>query len=142
MDHRQLNFSHLLYLTAHHWRLAVNRRLKNLGLSQASWVAAAIARHHQPLSQSELAQELGVESATIVPLINRLVTLGLVERVTTDRDKRKRLLVVTDQGQALFEQVKTVADDLREEILTAITPQEREQTQRVLEKLLREVEKK
>jgi MarR family transcriptional regulator for hemolysin len=35
-----------------------------------------------------------------------------------------------------------VADDLREEILTAITPQEREQTQRVLEKLLREVEKK
>ena len=78
----------------------------------------------------------------VVPLINRLVALGLVERVTTDRDKRKRLLVVTDQGQALFEQVKTVADDLREEILTAITPQEREQTQRVLEKLLREVEKK
>ena len=33
-------------------------------------------------------------------------------------------------------------DDLREEILTAITPQEQEQTQRVLEKLLREVEKK
>ena len=50
--------------------------------------------------------------------------------------------MVTDQGQALFEQVKTVADDLREEILTAITPQEREQTPRVLEKLLREVEKK
>jgi MarR family transcriptional regulator for hemolysin len=77
-----------------------------------------------------------------VPLINRLVALGLVERVTTDRDKRKRLLVVTDQGRPSIEQVKTVADDLREEILTAITPQEQEQTQRVLEKLLREVEKK
>ena len=64
MDSRQLNFSHLLYLTAHHWRLAVNRRLKGLGMSQASWVAvSAIARHEQPLSQSELAQELGVESA-------------------------------------------------------------------------------
>ena len=125
MDNRQLTFSHLLYLTAHHWRLAVNRRLKNLGLSQASWVAvASIARHQQPLSQSELAQELGVESPTIVPLIHRLVALGLVERIT------------------LYEQVKTVADDLREEILTAITPQEQEQTQRVLEKLLREVEKK
>ena len=118
-------------------------RLKDLGLSQASWVAvAAIARQPQPLSQSELAQELGVESPTIVPLINRLVALGLVERVTTASDKRKRLLVATEQGMALYEQVKTVADDLREEILTAITPQEREQTQRVLEKLLREVEKK
>lgn len=57
MDNRQLNFSHLLYLTAHHWRLAVNRRLKDLGMSQASWVAvSAIARNEKPLSQSELAQ--------------------------------------------------------------------------------------
>ncbi|HDT6507211.1 TPA: MarR family transcriptional regulator [Klebsiella aerogenes] len=143
MDNRQLNFSHLLYLTAHHWRLVVNRRLKNLGMSQASWVAvSAIARNEQPLSQSELAQELGVESATIVPLINRLVELELVERVKPDSDKRKRLLVATAKGMALFHQVKAVADDLREEILTAITPEEREQTHRVLEKLLHEVEKK
>lgn len=143
MDNRQLNFSHLLYLTAHHWRLAVNRRLKNLGMSQASWVAvSAIARNEQPLSQSELAQELGVESATIVPLINRLVELELVERVKPDSDKRKRLLVATAKGMALFHQMKAVADDLREEILTAITPEEREQTHRVLEKLLHEVEKK
>lgn len=143
MDNRQLNFSHLLYLTAHHWRLAVNRRLKNLGMSQASWVAvSAIARNEQPLSQSELAQELGVESATIVPLINRLVELELVERVKPDSDKRKRLLVATAKGMALFHQVKAVADDLREEILTAITPEDREQTHRVLEKLLHEVEKK
>lgn len=143
MDNRQLNFSHLLYLTAHHWRLAVNRRLKNLGMSQASWVAvSAIARNEQPLSQSELAQEPGVESATIVPLINRLVELELVERVKPDSDKRKRLLVATAKGMALFHQVKAVADDLREEILTAITPEEREQTHRVLEKLLHEVEKK
>ena len=143
MDNRQLNFSHLLYLTAHHWRLAVNRRLKNLGMSQASWVAvSAIARNEQPLSQSELAQELGVESATIVPLINRLVELELVERVKPDSDKRKRLLVATAKGMALFHQVKAVAADLREEILTAITPEEREQTHRVLEKLLHEVEKK
>ena len=143
MDNRQLNFSHLLYLTAHHWRLAVNRRLKDLGMSQASWVAvSAIARNEKPLSQSELAQELGVESATLVPLLNRLVDLGLVERVNTERDKRKRLLIATAKGLEVYQQVKTVADDLREEILTAITPVEQRQTHRVLEKLLREVEKK
>ncbi|HDG1673758.1 TPA: MarR family transcriptional regulator [Kluyvera cryocrescens] len=143
MDNRQLNFSHLLYLTAHHWRLAVNRRLKDLGMSQATWVAvAAIARHEQPLSQTELAQELGVESATVVPLINKLVDLGLVERVITERDKRKRLLVATEKGRELFHQVKSVADELREEILTVITPEEQEKTYEVLLKLLREVEKK
>lgn len=112
-------------------------------MSQASWVAvSAIARNEKPLSQSELAQELGVESATLVPLLNRLVDLGLVERVKTERDKRKRLLLATAKGLEVYQQVKTVADDLREEILTAITPEEQRQTQRVLEKLLREVEKK
>ena len=143
MDNRDLTFSHLLYLTAHHWRLAVDRRLRGLGMSQASWVAvAAIARNETPLSQSELAQELGIENATLVPLINRLVEQQLVERVLTDQDKRKRLLVATEQGMALYHQVKTVADDLREEILSVISPEEQAQTRRVLEKLLIEVEKK
>lgn len=143
MDNRDLTFSHLLYLTAHHWRLAVDRRLKGLGMSQASWVAvAAIARNETPLSQSELAQELGVENATLVPLINRLVAQNLVQRVLTEQDKRKRLLVATEQGMALYHQVKTVADGLREEILSVITPEEQAQTRQVLEKLLREVEKK
>ncbi|MBC1187060.1 MarR family winged helix-turn-helix transcriptional regulator [Kluyvera sichuanensis] len=143
MDNRQLNFSHLLYLTAHHWRLAVNRRLKDLGMSQATWVAvASIARNEQPLSQAELAQELGVESATVVPLINKLVEARLVERVMTDRDKRKRLLVATPKGLELYHQVKAVADELREEILTVITPEEQEITRNVLIRLLREVEKK
>ena len=143
MDNRDLTFSHLFYLTAHHWRLAVDRRLRGLGMSQASWVAvAAIARNETPLSQSELAQELGIENATLVPLINRLVEQQLVERVLTDQDKRKRLLVATEQGMALYHQVKTVADSLREEILSVISPEEQAQTRRVLEKLLTEVEKK
>lgn len=143
MDNRDLTFSHLLYLTAHHWRLAVDRRLRGLGMSQASWVAvAAIARNETPLSQSELAQELGIENATLVPLINRLVEQQLVERVLTDQDKRKRLLVATEQGMALYHQVKAVADSLREEILSVISPEEQAQTRRVLEKLLIEVEKK
>ena len=143
MDNRDLTFSHLLYLTAHHWRLAVDRRLRGLGMSQASWVAvAAIARNETPLSQSELAQELGIENATLVPLINRLVEQQLVERVLTDQDKRKRLLVATEQGMALYHQVKTVADSPREEILSVISPEEQAQTRRVLEKLLIEVEKK
>lgn len=142
MDNRDLTFSHLLYLTAHHWRLAVDRRLKGSGMSQASWVAvSAIARNETPLSQRELAQELGVENATVVPLINRLVEQQLVQRVLTEHDKRKRLLVATERGHALYQQVKTVADNLREEILSVITPEEQAQTRAVLEKLLREVEK-
>ncbi|EOL9019717.1 MarR family winged helix-turn-helix transcriptional regulator [Cronobacter dublinensis] len=141
MDTRDLTFSHLLWMTAHHWRLAVDRRLKNLGMSQASWVAvAAIACHDTPLSQGELAQMLGVESATLVPLLNRLVAQQLIERVTPPGDRRKRLLVATAEGQALYEKVKVEADGLRETILSAIPPDELAATRRVLERLLQEIE--
>lgn len=141
LDTRDLTFSHLLWMTAHHWRLAVDRRLKNLGMSQASWVAvAAIARYDTPLSQGELAQQLGVESATLVPLLNRLVTQQLIERVTPPGDRRKRLLVATAEGQALYEKVKVEADGLRETILSTIPPEELAVTRRVLERLLQEIE--
>lgn len=93
MDRTQRSFSHLLHLTAHHWRLAVNRRLKHQGMSQASCMAiAVIARQQEPLSQRELASELGVETASLVPLVNRLVAQGLLARELTARDILTRLL--------------------------------------------------
>lgn len=143
MDYDRLTFSHLLHLTAHHWRLAVNRRLKTRGMSQASWMAvSAIARHPEPLSQRELAQELGVETATLVPLLNRLVAQGLIERVKTEDDKRKRLLVATPEGQTLYREVLEVADGFREDVLTTITPNEQRQVRSVLTRLLQEVQKR
>lgn len=100
MDNRQLTFSHLLYLTAHHWRLAVNRRLK-ISVSASQLGGGSV---HRPPPAAAVAKRTGagagVESPTIVPLIHRLVALGLVERITTASDKRKRLLVVTDKGKA------------------------------------------
>lgn len=142
MDYDRLTFSHLLHLTAHHWRLAVDRRLKALGMSQASWMAvSAIARHAAPLSQRELADELGVETATLVPLLNRLAEQGLIERAMTDNDKRKRLLVATPKGEALYHEVRQVADRFREDVLTTITPEEQQQVRAVLTRLLQEVQK-
>nr|WP_201279294.1 MarR family transcriptional regulator [Cedecea colo] len=133
----------MLHLTAHQWRLAVDRRLKDLGMSQASWVAvAAIAGNETPLSQKELARQLGIESATLVPLINRLVEQNLVQRVLTPEDKRVRLLVATEQGQALYQKVKVVADELRQEVLTSISEEEQTVTRDVLTRLLKAAETK
>lgn len=143
MDYEKLTFSHLLHLTAHNWRLAINRRIKDLGMSQASWVAvAAIASSDFPLSQNELAQELGVEAATLVPLINRLVEQNLVQRVLKPEDKRVRLLLATEQGQVLYQKVKVVAEELRREVLATISEEEQAITRNVLLRLLKATENK
>ncbi|QKJ86703.1 MarR family transcriptional regulator [Paramixta manurensis] len=103
----------------------------------SGWLAVAtIASESQPITQKALAQTLGLEDASVVPLIDRLVKQQLVERVQPEEDRRKRLLHVTSQGNALFNKVKVEADALRLELLANIDPDELATTQRVLQQLL------
>ncbi|WP_413730951.1 MarR family winged helix-turn-helix transcriptional regulator [Sodalis sp. RH22] len=130
------SFSKLLHLTSRALRMAIDRRLKYLGLSQASWVAvAAIAGAQSPLSQSELALILGVEGATIVSMIDRLVKLDLVQRIPTAQDRRKKLLVVTAEGKVLYEKVRMEADAIGKEILENVTEQDIQVAMQVLTKI-------
>ncbi|KAB8313282.1 MarR family transcriptional regulator [Erwinia endophytica] len=143
MNSQELNFSRLLQLTAHAWRQAIDRRMKDSGLSVSSWLAVAtIALQDAPMNQKELAQLLGLEDASVVPLIDRLVRLQLVERVQPKEDRRKRLLYVTPQGKALYLKLKVEADTLRNELLADIDRDELAIAQRVLQRLLQAIEAK
>lgn len=130
-------FTHLLYQTAHAWRLAVDRHLKHSGLSMSSWMAIGlIASETRPLTQTELAQMLGLEDASMVPLIDRLVKQGLLSRVQPPEDRRKRLLLLTEKGNQAFSVVKAEADVLRSDLLSGIDPQALATTEKVLQQLL------
>ncbi|AUY24861.1 MAG: MarR family transcriptional regulator [Mixta calida] len=136
MDSQQ-RFSRLLHLAAHAWRLAIDRRLKESGLSMNSWLAVAtLASESEPMTQKALAQVLGLEEASVVPLVDRLVAQQLVERSQPEEDRRKRLLLVTEQGNALFNKVKVETDRLRGELLADIDRDELAIAQRVLQQLL------
>ncbi|MDU6390776.1 MULTISPECIES: MarR family winged helix-turn-helix transcriptional regulator [unclassified Pantoea] len=130
-------FTHLLYQTAHAWRLAVDRHLKHSGLSMSSWMAIGlIASETRPLTQTELAQMLGLEDASMVPLIDRLVKQELLTRVQPPEDRRKRHLVLTEKGNQAFALVKNEADALRVDLLGDIDPQALATTEQVLQQLL------
>jgi MarR family transcriptional regulator for hemolysin len=114
-------FSDALHSTSRSWRQAVDRRLKYLGVSQASWMTIAIAaKANSPLSQSELADRLGVEGATMVSMVDRLVKAGLVVREASATDRRIKRVVLTPAGLAVYEKVKTQATTLRKELLAKV----------------------
>ena len=116
-------FSYALHNTARAWRQAIDRRLKYLGVSQASWMTIAVAaKTAEPLSQSELADRLGVEGATMVAMIDRLVKAGLVVREPSAIDRRIKRIVLTDGGRALYETVRTEATAVRKKMLADIDP--------------------
>lgn len=114
-------FSSALHNTARAWKAAVDRRLKYLGLSQASWTTIAVAaKAGEPLSQIELANRLGVEAATMVAMIDRLVKGELVARVPSTQDRRVKLVVLTEAGVQLYGKVKAEADVFRNELLANV----------------------
>lgn len=103
----------------------------------SSWLAiASVATATEPPTQKALAQLLGLEEASVVPLVDRLVKQQLLARVQPKEDRRKRLLVLTEQGSVAFAEVKTQADALRAQLLKDVEPAELAITEKVLQQLL------
>jgi MarR family transcriptional regulator for hemolysin len=136
MDDLDERFSTALHGTARAWRQAIDRRLKYLGVSQASWMAIAVAaKAQQPLSQSELADQLGVEGATMVAMVDRLVKAGLASREPSTTDRRIKHVVITEAGYRLYDTVRAQATAVRKELLANIDRQKLEAATDVLEAL-------
>ncbi len=134
-------FARALHGTARAWRQAVDRRLKYLGLSQAGWLTIAVAaRAPVPLSQSELADQLAVEGATLVAMIDRLVKAGFVVREPSSTDRRIKRVVLTVAGHALYDAVKAEAAAVRAELLVTIDPHALRTATEVLEALQVKIE--
>jgi MarR family transcriptional regulator, transcriptional regulator for hemolysin len=118
-------FSGALHNTSRAWRQALDRRLKFLGVSQASWLTIAVAaRAREPLSQSELAERLAVEGATMVAMVDRLVKAGLVIREPSTTDRRVKRVVLTPAGDLLYHKVRTEAAAFRKELLADMDPKQ------------------
>jgi MarR family transcriptional regulator for hemolysin len=136
MQDLEERFATALHSTARSWRQVVDRRLKYLGVSQASWTTIAVAaKATQPLSQSELADRLAVEGATMVAMVDRLVKSGLVVRESCTRDRRVKYIVLTEAGYRLFDIVKTEAAKVRTELLASIQRETLESATLLLETL-------
>jgi len=123
MSDLEERFSGALHNTSRAWRQALDRRLKYLGVSQASWMTIAVAaKARLPLSQSELADRLAVEGATMVAMVDRLVKAGLVIRELSATDRRVKRVVLTEAGNLLYDKVREEAAAFRKELLADIDP--------------------
>lgn len=114
-------FPLVLHETAIAWRNLLDLRLKPLGLSQAKWrtlLYLSLAR--KPLTQTELAHQMGIEGATVVGLIDRLEKEGWVDRRIQLDDRRVRNIHLTQKSELALEKIHAIADQLGKQLLTKI----------------------
>ncbi|MDE2295261.1 MAG: MarR family transcriptional regulator [Gammaproteobacteria bacterium] len=134
-------FASALHAAARAWRQALDRRLRHLGISQAGWPAVTVtAKSKTPLSQTELADKLGVEGATMVAMIDRLVKAQLVTREPSTTDRRVKYVALTEAGTRLYTKVRAEAEAFRREILAHVDSARLVAATELLEELLKVVE--
>jgi len=103
------------------WRAELDRRLADMGLSQARWlVLLHLARFKEPPTQRELAQSVAVEGPTLARLLDSLETQGLVQRQAVLEDRRAKKIVLCDTALPLIEKIEAIATALRIEVFNGI----------------------
>jgi len=134
-------FTAAVHNSARIWRLALDKRLKHLGIGQSGWMTIAmVAKAAEPLSQRALADLVGVEGPSMVSMLDRLEREGFVERVASATDRRVKLVQLTDAGRKVFDEVRKVGAEFRAFLLDGIDQDELAAATILLETLRKRIE--
>ena len=130
---RQLEF-----LLAEVARLQVrlyNERFRTTGLNQSQVAALTHLDRVEQLSQTDLAERLGMRKAATGTLIEGLEGKGLVERTRSREDRRLQLVSITEFGLQVVDEIDVMAEELGIEYRRGISRQERAQLVSILQRL-------
>jgi MarR family transcriptional regulator for hemolysin len=99
--------------------------LEGLGISPRAHavLAAAAGGEH---TQTELARTVGLDKTTMVVTLDELEAAGLAERRPSPTDRRARVIAVTKGGRRRLREAEAIGDGIREDVLSALEPGERE----------------
>ncbi|HYG42432.1 MAG TPA: MarR family transcriptional regulator [Bordetella sp.] len=135
-DSLRAQFASSVAQAARSMRRAVDRRLQPYGLTEATWLPLLrLSRADAPMRQKDLAASLGLDSSSVVRLIDALQAAGLVQRKEEDQDRRAKSIVLTARGLATVAQVERVAKDVRDDVMSDIPDAELQRAGRLLARL-------
>ncbi len=103
-------------------------RVRAAGLDVTSVQFAALeAIDAQPgLDQASLSDAIAYDRATIGGVVERMAAKGWITRSVCARDRRARVLHLSPEGRALLEQLRPIVMDVQDDIIAALSADERE----------------
>ena len=122
-----------MVVATRHWRRVCQTTLVNFGISEACAVPLLmIGRLGDGVHQVKVAQASGMESPSLVRLLDRLCGDGYVCRTEDIHDRRAKALSLTERGRELVQAVEAQLVRLRKDVLADIAPDDLQAALRVL----------
>jgi DNA-binding MarR family transcriptional regulator len=118
-------------------RLVYRRSTVELvGMKIREMGALAYLRDHHLASQHALSKGLSIDANNCVLLLNDLEALEYVERRRDPIDRRRHLVELTAKGRVALERAELAQSSIEDEILGALSLEERSQLQGLLSRAL------
>ncbi|CAM3811867.1 Transcriptional regulator SlyA [Pseudomonas reidholzensis] len=133
LDALHLQISSGMVVASRHWRRICHAALTGYGISEACAVPLLmIVRLGDGVHQVAVANAAGLESPSLVRLLDQLCKAGLVCRSEDPLDRRAKALSLTADGRRLAESIEAELVRLRREVLQGISEADLEATLRVI----------
>jgi DNA-binding MarR family transcriptional regulator len=95
------------------------------GLNQHQHAILCCLDEFGPACQKDIAARLGIDVGDTVSFVDGLQRAGLILRERDERDRRRQLLTLTDEGQRVLGEVEDRLDAAEPGALAALTATER-----------------
>ncbi|WP_170315658.1 MarR family winged helix-turn-helix transcriptional regulator [Spirosoma sordidisoli] len=108
--------------------------LDELGLTYPQYLVLLILWETDRVNLKVLSEKLHLQSNTLTPLLKRMQTMGLIDRVRSQEDERSVIISLTPKGQQLATEAPKVLSRLTSNL--GISLEEAQQLHRLLYKLI------
>lgn len=118
------NIGFLLHDVSRLMRKEYNKRVRDLDLTRSQWRVIAHLYRTEGVTQTELAEILEIEPATLARLIDRLEAAEWVERRPCEKDRRAKRLFLTERPAAVIDEIFDISSELQQDVLRGFSAKE------------------
>ena len=87
--------------------------LELLGITYTQYLVMLALWGYGRMTERQLGRILHLESSTLAPLLKRLESQGLIDRIAPESKERKLFLDLTEKGRAMKKQAEEVPEAMR-----------------------------
>jgi len=133
---RQSSFGWLIAVLSNYGTKTLDTELQKHGLSIALWPTLMCLWEEEGVTQKALADKAKVQTSTTTRTLDKLETLGLVERKADPNSRRSFQIYLTEQGRALKSELQPIPLAQNKAFLSTLTDNESKELIRLLQKLV------